>query len=168
VSTVTPPATVIDALATPEPPHLGFAPRPGILPAAEVTARVEAWCAARAVPAARRPLLLALGLLYHDHEAAAHQLCQEREGQADADLIHAILHRREGDAANAGYWWSAVGAHPVFPALAAAARRHGVPAGGDAFDPRAVVAALLAGDDAPRLRAWQDEEFRLVAAHLAG
>lgn len=163
------PPSLIDALATTEPPRLSFAPRPGTLPVAGVTARVEAWCEAHHVPAARRPLLLALALLYHDHEAAAHELCQAREGQADADLVHAILHRREGDVGNAIYWWNEVGSHPVFPALAAVARRLGTPGGdGPAFDPRAVVQAVAAGGDEARLRAWQDEEFRLVAAHLAG
>lgn len=159
---------LIDALATAEPPHLDFSPRPGTWSEAEVTARVEAWCVARHIAPQRRPLLLALALLYHDHQAAAHALCQAGEGQPDADLLHAILHRREGDAANAGFWLRAVGEHPVFPALGAAACRHGVPAGKGAFDPHAVVAAAVSGNDQPRLRAWQDEEFRLVAVHVAG
>ena len=162
------PDSLFDVIATSEPPHLDFSPRSGTLSVTDVTSRAEAWCVKRKIPIARQALLLALALLYHDHEDAAHQLCQAHEGQADADLIHAILHRREGDAANAGYWWSAVGEHPVFPALGAAAARLGVPAGADHFDPRAVVTAVMARHDVPRLRAWQDEEFRLVAAHLAG
>lgn len=129
-------ATLIDALATSEPPQLDFTPRPGTLSVAEVTATVESWCNGKSLSADRQALLLALALLYHDHEAAAHELVQAREGQPDADLIHAILHRREGDAENAGYWWRAVGEHPVFPALAAAAKRHDVPSGSGRYDPQ--------------------------------
>lgn len=158
---------LIDAIATATPPALDFTVRPGTRPAAEVERAVDAWCSERGIAAERRPLLVALGLLYHDHEAEAHALCQAREGQPDADLIHAILHRREGDAGNARYWWRAVGAHPVFPALAEAARRHGLPVGA-AFDPVAVVDAVVAGRHPDRLIAWQNDEFRVVAAHLAG
>ena len=35
----------------------------------------------------------------------AHGCVQQREGEADCDLVHAHLHRREGDDANAGYWY---------------------------------------------------------------
>jgi hypothetical protein len=159
--------SLIDAIATAEPPQLDFSPRAGILGVPEVTKRVEAWCRERGISGERQPLLLALALLYHDHEAASHQLVQEREGQQDADIIHAILHRREGDAGNAGYWWSAVGAHAIFPACAAAAKRHGLAFGDRAFDPRAVVKAVMARQDPARLRSYQEEEFRLLAAHLA-
>ena len=37
---------------------------------------------------------------------AAHALVQRHEGDAIADWIHAILHRIEGDAANARYWYA--------------------------------------------------------------
>lgn len=35
----------------------------------------------------------------------AHRCAQQREGDADCDLVHAHLHRVEGDLANAGYWY---------------------------------------------------------------
>jgi len=159
-------ANLLDTLATSESPRLDFTPRPGTLDVATITAAVSAWCTGKSLSADRQALLLALALLYHDHEPEAHALCQANEGQSDADLIHAILHRREGDAANAGYWWRAVGDHPVFPALAAAAARFQVPAGEGHFDPQAVVAAVMAKADVSRLRAYQMEEFHVVAAHL--
>jgi hypothetical protein len=38
----------------------------------------------------------------------AHALAQEGHDQA-SDLVHAWLHRQEGDLANAGYWYRRVG-----------------------------------------------------------
>ncbi len=54
------------------------------------------------------PLLLAL---WHDAKgdwAAAHALAQDAEHQEGA-WVHAYLHRKEGDAANAGYWYRRAG-----------------------------------------------------------
>ena len=39
----------------------------------------------------------------------AHRCAQEGEGKADCDLVHAHLHRVEGDLANAGYWYRNAG-----------------------------------------------------------
>ncbi len=36
---------------------------------------------------------------------AAHELVQMDEGEARHDWVHACLHRIEGDASNAGYWY---------------------------------------------------------------
>lgn len=36
--------------------------------------------------------------------AKAHEIVQAREGEPLFDAIHALLHRIEGDAANAAYW----------------------------------------------------------------
>lgn len=41
---------------------------------------------------------------------AAHKIAQQHEGDAIADTIHAIVHRREGDFSNSNYWWRRVGA----------------------------------------------------------
>lgn len=35
----------------------------------------------------------------------AHEIVQRHEGDARADWIHAVLHRIEGDSANAEYWY---------------------------------------------------------------
>ncbi|MEM8664005.1 MAG: hypothetical protein AAGF49_07755 [Pseudomonadota bacterium] len=39
----------------------------------------------------------------------AHQICQAHEGSAVFDWIHALVHRIEGDDANAGYWYRRAG-----------------------------------------------------------
>jgi hypothetical protein len=42
----------------------------------------------------------------------AHELAQ-KEGESSGDWVHAYLHRKEGDAANARYWYSRAG-KPVY------------------------------------------------------
>ena len=49
----------------------------------------------------------ALVALWHDGRgdwATAHQVAQEIEGR-DGAWVHAYLHRKEGDAGNAAYWY---------------------------------------------------------------
>jgi hypothetical protein len=55
-------------------------------------------------PTGLSPALLAL---WHDKRGnwdAAHQVAQDIDGP-DGAWIHAYLHRKEGDLANAGYWY---------------------------------------------------------------
>jgi len=39
----------------------------------------------------------------------AHQICQAHEGTPAFDWVHALVHRIEGDDANAGYWYRRAG-----------------------------------------------------------
>jgi len=39
----------------------------------------------------------------------AHELAQSHEGEVAYDRLHALLHRIEGDDANAGYWYRRAG-----------------------------------------------------------
>ena len=39
----------------------------------------------------------------------AHEIAQRHEGQATADWLHAVLHKVEGDAGNARYWYRRCG-----------------------------------------------------------
>jgi hypothetical protein len=58
---------------------------------------------------------LALQALWHDARGdwhRAHTLAQE-EGGGDGDWVHAYLHRKEGDKANADYWYRCAGREPV-------------------------------------------------------
>lgn len=41
----------------------------------------------------------------------AHAICQDHEGQAPFDWVHALVHRIEGDDANAAYWYRQAGRH---------------------------------------------------------
>ncbi len=59
-------------------------------------------------------------LLWNDALDEAHALSQGIAG-ADGAYWHGIMHRREGDLDNAGYWFRRVGAHPAFAPLRAAA-----------------------------------------------
>ncbi|MEO5682009.1 MAG: hypothetical protein ABIQ88_05165 [Chitinophagaceae bacterium] len=63
-------------------------------------------------PAALNPYALSL---WHDAKgnwASAHTIIQDIEDKTAA-WIHAYLHRKEGDAGNAGYWYSR--AHKTMP-----------------------------------------------------
>ena len=58
------------------------------------------------------PLHLALQALWWDAKgdwAAAHDRAQQDEGGPLCDWVHAYLHRKEGDAPNAGYWYRQAG-----------------------------------------------------------
>ena len=57
-------------------------------------------------------LHLALQALWWDAKGdwdKAHQCAQADEGNPSCDWVHAYLHRKEGDASNAGYWYRRAG-----------------------------------------------------------
>lgn len=56
-------------------------------------------------PAALPPLLAALWWEAKGDWNQAHEIAQAENG-ADAAWVHAYLHRKEGDASNAAYWYS--------------------------------------------------------------
>ncbi len=64
-------------------------------------------------PAGLSPLLQALWFDANDDWEHAHDIAQSQEGNAAYDLLHAYLHRKEGDQPNASYWYRRAGA-PVF------------------------------------------------------
>ena len=56
-------------------------------------------------------LSLPLQALWHDGRGnwdRAHDVCQQANSR-DGDWVHAYLHRKEGDAGNAGYWYARAG-----------------------------------------------------------
>jgi hypothetical protein len=57
-------------------------------------------------------LPLALQALWWDAKGdwdKAHECAQADEGNSSCDWVHAYLHRKEGDASNAGYWYRRAG-----------------------------------------------------------
>ncbi len=68
--------------------------------------------------AARMSALSALIHLWHDYWNEAHEITQRNEGHPDCDLVHALVHRREGDLSNTQYWLSQIGTHPAYAGIA--------------------------------------------------
>ncbi len=64
-------------------------------------------------PADLSPVLLALWHDANGHWHEAHEIAQSHEGVPTFDRLHAYLHRKEGDAVNARYWYRRAGM-PVF------------------------------------------------------
>jgi hypothetical protein len=62
-----------------------------------------------APPAGMSRPLAAIWLASKGDWKAAHELVQMDEGEARHDWVHACLHRIEGDADNAGYWYRRAG-----------------------------------------------------------
>jgi hypothetical protein len=70
-----------------------------------------------ALPKGSPPLVKALWLDARGDWAGAHGIAQDHEG-SDAAWVHAYLHRKEGDAGNAAYWYRRAGRAPFPGALA--------------------------------------------------
>ena len=74
--------------------------------------------------ASANPLVLAGLWTYLSHFDEAHKIAQDIHN-ADGSYWHAILHRREPDAWNAGYWFRKVGSHTIFEELRLEAEKLG-------------------------------------------
>jgi hypothetical protein len=99
----------------------------------------ESLLAPRAVADADMARACLAGLwLYHDFLDESHTISQD-VGTATGSYWHGILHRREPDAGNAGYWFRRVGEHPVFVPLAEEARALGLQLRSGRWDPFAFI-----------------------------
>ncbi len=68
------------------------------------------------LPADLPSALQALWWVRHGDWNRAHECAQQHEGDPDCDLVHAHLHRQEGDMANAAAWYRGAGrAAPDLP-----------------------------------------------------
>lgn len=67
-------------------------------------------------PAPAPPLLRALWLEKKGDFAGAHAIAQDVDG-ADGALVHAYLHRKEGDLPNASYWYRRARVQPAQESL---------------------------------------------------
>jgi hypothetical protein len=80
-------------------------------------------------PRSRVPEAGVAGLfLYFDCWQEAHEAAQDIS-TPEGSYWHAIVHRQEPDAGNAGYWFRQVGSHAIFPALRDAAAGTGLDVG---------------------------------------
>ena len=128
-------------------------------------------------PVRRRELARAClaGLwLYHGFLDESHRISQSLHGR-EGSYWHGIMHRREGDFANAKYWFRRTGPHPIHEALNAGARALARDTGADpafyrsssSWDPAAFVdlcAAACAGQNgaAELCRKVQNREWQLL------
>lgn len=62
-------------------------------------------------------------LMLNDDLDAAHAVVQDLP-DGTAAFWHAIMHRREGDASNAKYWWRRTGQHAAFESVYKNARKY--------------------------------------------
>lgn len=60
-------------------------------------------------PDLRKRLLNAVQIALSGDWQAAHRVAQDHETEPLANWLHAIVHRMEGDLANAGYWYARCG-----------------------------------------------------------
>jgi hypothetical protein len=89
----------------------------------EALAKLETMAPEALFPNSRAPQAALSGLyLYFSCLDQAHEIAQAVDSPEGA-FWHGILHRQEPDADNARYWFRRVGAHPIFPSLAAAGSR---------------------------------------------
>jgi hypothetical protein len=85
----------------------------------------EEFMAAATAPAEAGPALQALWHDAHGDWAKAHELSQQQEG-ASGSWVHAYLHRKEGDLANARYWYARAGRPPPAQAVTLDAEREAI------------------------------------------
>ena len=76
-------------------------------------------------PAGASPALQAIWHDAHGDWARAHQLSQEDAGPAGS-WVHAYLHRKEGDLANARYWYTRAGRTPPAKSVSLEAERDAI------------------------------------------
>ena len=61
------------------------------------------------MPRLEAKLLEAVALALVGDWESAHRIAQEHEGDRNANWIHAVVHRMEGDLGNARYWYGRCG-----------------------------------------------------------
>jgi hypothetical protein len=122
-----------------------------------------------------KALMKSLVLLWHDYLDECHSICQDY-GHPEASYIHGMMHRREGDAGNARYWFRRALPLEDMPDLAQDMAHQFQSISGNAptfhfltsddWDPIGFVNACQEGKDLPALVRIQASEFHALANHL--
>ena len=136
----------------------------------EALALLKAAAAHKLFPRSRSPEAALAGLyLYFSCWAEAHQVAQDIQ-TAEGSYWHALVHRQEPDAFNAGYWFRRVGDHAIFPALRRYATGRGINFG-LTWDPIAFIdycgKARPGSEDESKARDVQRAEWQLLFDHCA-
>ena len=92
---------MLELLERKNPPALTLKRRNGILSVEKL--RKTAMAMFAGIPELKRSAVLGLLFLWHDHWPEAHAAAHEHEGDSNSDLLHALVHRREGDYGNSDY-----------------------------------------------------------------
>ena len=117
-------------------------------------------------PGARDPESALSGLfLYFSCLTEAHDLLHHF-ATLDGAYWHGIMHRMEGDAFNACYWFRRIGRHPVFPALQQEAAKLGY-APGREWDPIAFTDFCQHGNNEDLAKRIQLIEWQLLFDYCA-
>src|SRR5262249_2545086 len=91
-------------------------PNPAMRPRLEALARDDAFAPHTVVDRGMADACRAGLWLHFDFLDESHAISQGLH-TPEGSYWHAIMHRREPDAANSKYWWRRVGAHPVLDQL---------------------------------------------------
>jgi len=123
-------------------------------------------------PRGRAPEAAIAGLyLYFDCWTEAHETAQDI-ATPEGSYWHAMVHRQEPDASNAGYWFQRVGLHAIFPALREAAAAVGLGTGAR-WNPQAFLEICERARQSPgsklerQAREVQLAEWQLLFDHCA-
>jgi hypothetical protein len=139
----------------------------GPSPSPEVKAALAALAQRKLLPEAALAGLYLYFSCWHE----AHEIAQNIS-TPEGSYWHAIVHRQEPDAGNAGYWFRQVGAHAIFPALRNQAAQIGVDFG-PRWDPIAFIetcerARRQPGSDTERMAIeTQRAEWQLLFDYCA-
>jgi len=99
--------------------------------------------------------------LRFDHFDKSHAISQDLENQ-DGSYWHGIAHRREGDFANACYWFRRVGKHRVEATISSVLQNKEMVSKGNDFSPSVFTRMVERREDENTLLDIQEIEWRIL------